>query len=816
MQPPLAPAETKLSLPVAGMTCAACATRIEKVLGRVDGVAEASVNFATERASVRYDPARARPADVAAAIERAGFTVPVETARLAIGGMTCATCAQRIEKVVGRKPGVATVQVNLATELATVAYTPGVIDTAGLIAAVEAAGYTATLAPTDAAARAAADALEAARARKELAVLIGAAAFTLPLVLPMVAHPLGLHWMPPGWLQLLLATPVQFVAGARFYRGAWGAVRAGSANMDLLVSLGTTAAFALSVAMLVTGGPLYFESAAAVITLVRLGKYLEERAKRSTTQAIRALLELRPDTARVLKDGREVEVPAEAVGRGQVVVVRPGERVPVDGTIVRGESQLDESLLTGESLPVSRALGDPVVGGSINGDGLLHVEATTVGADSTLSRIVTLVQDAQAGKAPIQRTVDRVSAVFVPVVLVIAALTFGGWLLAGAGWVQAIVYAVSVLVIACPCALGLATPTALMVGTGGAAGAGILIKDAVALERAHAVDVVVFDKTGTLTEGRPQVREVLVVGEAGADGGGEGPDTLLALAAGAQKGSEHPLAGAVVRAATERGLVVPDVVGFQALPGRGLEATVRVGAPDDGAETERRLTIGSRRLMIERGIDLAPLAARAAAAETEGATVMWVAEGDRLLGALALADRIRDGAAAAIARLRAAGVEPVLLTGDNRATAEVVARALGITRVLAEVLPDQKAREVAALREGGHVVAMVGDGVNDAPALAAADVGFAMPTGTDVARHTAGVTLMRPDPGLVADAIAISRATTRKIHQNLFWAFVYNVVGLPLAALGFLTPVFAGAAMALSSVSVVTNALLLRRWRPGR
>ncbi|MES2643383.1 MAG: heavy metal translocating P-type ATPase [Myxococcota bacterium] len=732
---------------------------------------------------------------------------PLQTARLAIGGMTCATCAQRIEKVLGRKAGVTTVQVNLATEVATVAYTPGAIDVPALVRAVEAAGYTAAPAPTDAASRAAAEAVEATHARRDLAVLIGAAALTVPLVLPMVGHPLGFHWMPPGWVQLLLATPVQLVAGARFYRGAWGALRAGSANMDLLVALGTTAAFVLSLAMLASGGALYFESAAAVITLVRLGKYLEERAKRSTTRAIRALMELRPATARVLTNGLEVEVPAEAVGRGRVVVVKPGERVPVDGTIVRGESQLDESMLTGESLPVGRGVGQPVVGGSLNGDGLLHVEATTVGAESTLSRIVALVEDAQAAKAPIQQLVDRVSAVFVPVVIAIAAVTFvGWWLVGGAPIEQAIVNAVSVLVIACPCALGLATPTALMVGTGAAARAGILIKDAVALERAHAVNVVVFDKTGTLTEGRPEVREVLVT-VASADVGGEGSeDALLALAAAAQGGSEHPLAGAVIRAAAARGLRLEALDRFAALPGRGLEAFV----------AGRSLLIGSRRLMTERSIDIATLQARAAAAEAEGASVMWVAEGERLLGAIVVADRIREGAAAAIARLVRMGIAPVLLTGDNRATAEVVARALGIPRVIAEVLPQDKAREVQALRAGGHVVAMVGDGVNDAPALAAADVGFAMPTGTDVAKHTAGVTLMRPDPDLVADAITISRATSRKIRQNLFWAFVYNVVGLPLAAFGFLTPVFAGAAMALSSVSVVTNALLLRRWRPGR
>jgi P-type Cu+ transporter len=802
----LAPAQSAaptqfLSMPIRGMTCASCAARVQRVLGKLDGVEDASVSYATEAAALRFDPSVVAPAQLAAAIEKTGFQVPVQTVRLAIGGMTCATCSARIEKVLRRKDGVAAAQVNLATEIATVALTAGVVSTEDLITAVSQAGFSAALAPTDEAERLAAEQAEAAVARRELMILGGSALLTAPLILPMLLSPLGIAWMAPGWVQLLLAAPVQVFAGARFYRGAVGALRARSANMDVLVAMGTSAAFGLSTVLLATGGHLYFEASAAVITLVLLGKWLEARAKRSTQAAVRALMALRPETARVLRDGVETEVPAGAVGTGDVVVLRPGERAPVDGLIVQGDSQLDESLVTGESLPVNRGVGDPVTGGSINGDGLLHVRATQVGEASVLSRIIAMVQEAQASKAPIQRTVDRIAAVFVPVVIGVALLTFVGWMLAGVDVSIAIVNAVSVLVIACPCALGLATPTALMVGTGAAAKAGILIKDAAALERAHAVQVVIFDKTGTLTEGRPEVRAIRAV--AGDD------DALLVLTAAAQHGSEHPLGRAIVREASARELAFEPATSFRALAGRGLEA--RVG--------ERDITVGSRRLMAELELDLADHEAWAQAREEEGMTVMWVAQreteerGAAVVGAVGVGDRVREGAAAAVAELVALGVEPVMLTGDNRRTAMVVARAVGIERVEAEVLPADKAAVVAALRAEGKIVAMVGDGVNDAPALAAADVGFAMSSGTDVAMHTAGVTLMGADPRRVAAAIDVSRATTRKIRQNLFWAFVYNVVGIPLAALGLLSPVFAGAAMALSSVSVVSNALLLRRWR---
>ncbi len=686
-------------------------------------------------------------------------------------------------------------QVNLASEVATVAVEAGAASPEALIEAVELVGYDATPAASDREARAARAAAAAAQDRRELAFVVGSALLAAPLALPMLLMPLGVHWMPPGWAQLLLALPVQVVAGARFYRGAWTSLRSGSANMDVLVALGTTAAFALSLHHLRVGGPLHFESAAVVITLVLLGKTLERRAKRSTTRAIEALMALRPEVARVERAGTVVALPVETVGTGEIVVVRPGERVPVDGVVCTGESTLDESLVTGESLPVTRGPGAAVTGGSINGEGLLRIEVTAAGDDSTLARIIALVEGAQAKKAPIQKTVDRVAAVFVPAVLGVAALTLAGWLLTGGSAESAILAAVAVLVLACPCALGLATPTALMVGTGAAAKAGILIKDADALERAHAVDVVVFDKTGTLTEGRPRLVAIQAL-----DGDA---DALLALAASAQQGSEHPLARALLSAAEERGLTLPAVQDFRAVPGRGITATV------DGA----RVQVGSPRWAAELGID-GNDHQQAITALEEAGTVMVVLVDGTLRGWAGVADPPRASARRAVARLRAMGVTPIMLTGDNRRTAAAVAAALGIEEVRAEVLPADKAAEVERLRASGRTVAMVGDGVNDAPALAAADVGFAMSTGTDVAMHTAGVTLMRAEPLLVADAIAVSRATTRKIRQNLFWAFVYNTVGLPLAALGLLSPVLAGGAMAMSSVSVVGNALLLRRWRP--
>lgn len=726
-----------------------------------------------------------------------------------IGGMSCAACVGRVEKALAAVPGVRSASVNLATETARVETdAPLPFDT--LRAAVEHAGYeagpvAAAAAPAEQVPDRGTFALRWLRGANEGLPVLLAALLSLPLAAPMLLAPLGIDAMAPPWLQWLLATPVQFLFGARFYRAGWKAVRAGAGNMDLLVALGTSAAYGLSVYLMLAGhaAHLYFEASSVVITLVLLGKWLEARAKRQATSAIRALRTLRPESARVRRDGIDSDVPVDTVRPGDLVVVRPGERIAIDGDVVEGASDVDEALVTGESLPVARRPGDRVTGGAINGAGLLLVRTTATGAETTLERIIRLVEDAQAAKAPVQHLVDRVSAVFVPVVLAIAALTLAGWWLASGDLETATINAVAVLVIACPCALGLATPAAIMAGTGVAARHGILIKDAQALETAHGVTTVVFDKTGTLTQGRPVLAALHAHGIAEPE--------LLALAAALQRGSEHSLARAVLDAALERAADLPAVPAAQAvtaLPGRGLAAAV--GGRD--------LVLGSTRLMEERHVDLAPLLADAHALERSGHTVSWLADagGRQLLGLLAFNDPPKATAQAAVARLHAQGIATTMLTGDNAGSAQAVAAAVGIGGVAANLLPADKTAHIADLKAQGARVAMVGDGINDAPALAAADVGIAMSTGTDVAMEAAGITLMRGDPALVADALDISRRTFAKIRQNLFWAFVYNLAGIPLAALGMLSPVMAGAAMALSSVSVVTNALLLNRWKPGR
>ncbi|WP_321806005.1 heavy metal translocating P-type ATPase [Burkholderia sp. BCC1993] len=830
-----------IELDIDGMTCASCVSRVEKALAKVPGVTRATVNLATERATVDA-AADVSASQLADAVRQAGYgatplapdtaalpapSAPAASAslELAIDGMTCASCVSRVEKALEKVPGVTHASVNLATERASVHGT-GVLDAATLIAAVTTAGYQASLAAapdagasTDATARdgtgAAAQAPDARKQReaiRERNLVIGSAVLSAPLVVPMLVAPFGFDAMLPGWLQLVLASIVQFGFGARFYRAAWHAVKARTGNMDLLVALGTSAAFGLSLWMLLRDpahpGHLYFEASAVIVTLVRFGKWLEARAKRQTTEAIRALNALRPDRARVVEHGVERDVPLAQVRVGTTVSIRPGERVPVDGRIVSGRSHVDESLITGESLPVPKDDGDPVTAGSINGEGALVVETTAIGAETTLARIIRLVESAQAEKAPIQRLVDRVSEVFVPAILGIAVLTLIGWLIAGAGTETAILNAVAVLVIACPCALGLATPAAIMAGTGVAARHGVLIKDAQALELAQRTTVIAFDKTGTLTEGKPSVTAFDAVGIP--------REQALALAAAVQRQSDHPLARAVVAAhdadrmargggAGSAAVVAADA---RAVAGRGVEARV------DG----QLLALGSTRWRDELGIVVPPeLDARAAELERAGNTISWLMRADApraLLALIAFGDTVKPGARDAVAALSARGVASVLVTGDNRGSAAAVAASLGIGEVHAQVLPDDKARVVAELkRTHGGIVAMVGDGINDAPALAAADVGIAMATGTDVAMHTAGITLMRGDPALVADAIDISKRTYRKIQQNLFWAFVYNLIGVPLAALGWLNPVIAGAAMAFSSVSVVTNALLLRRWK---
>jgi Cu+-exporting ATPase len=717
---------------------------------------------------------------------------------LQISGMSCASCVIRVEKALMKVPGVASASVNLATEKASVHAAPEV-SPAVLQAAIEKAGYSASAVAKDAAPGAAAPRLP------EWWPVAAAGALTLPLVLPMLLQVLGIEWMPSAAWQLALATPVQFWLGARFYRAGWKALLAKTGNMDLLVALGTSAAYGLSVYLMWKhadhGMPhLYFEASAAVITLVLLGKWLEGRAKRQTADAIRALNALRPTTARVRRNGAEVELPVAQVVLDDLVVVRPGDRVPVDGEIVEGRSHLDESLITGESLPVARGEGDHVTGGALNAEGLLLVRTTAIGTETTLARIIRMVESAQAAKAPIQRIVDRVSAVFVPVVLGIALATFVGWAAYGGDWETALINAVAVLVIACPCALGLATPTAIMAGTGVAARHGILIKDAEALEVAHATTVVAFDKTGTLTEGKPALAAVLPAP-------GMARDDVLRIAAALQATSSHPLALAVLDVVRAEQLPVPPAQGAKALPGRGVEGVVQ----------GQTVLLGSTRLLRELGLAAGALAADAERLQNEGKTVSWLlrrhADAVELLGLLAFGDTLKPSARDAVARLQALGLKTVMLTGDNRGAALAVARELGIDDVRAEVLPGDKAAAVQALRQDGSVVAFVGDGLNDGPALAAASVGFAMAGGADVATETAGITLMRGDPRLVPDALDVSRRTYSKIKQGLFWAFAYNVLGIPLAAFGLLSPVIAGAAMAFSSVSVVTNALTLRRWK---
>ena len=785
------------TLPITGMTCASCAGRVERALLKVPGVDNAAVNLAAERVRVQT-----HEGDIAAliqAVEKAGYGVPVQTLELAIEGMTCASCAGRIERALLKVPGVRSASVNLASERARIEVL-GAVDATVLIQAVEAAGYKAQASSDN---EPAADTSDS-RLRRERWAVIAALLLAAPLVIPMFGDLLGLHWMLPPWIQFLLATPVQFILGARFYVAGWKAVRAGAGNMDLLVAIGTSAGYGLSLYQwwAVEAGQmphLYFEASAVVIALVLLGKYLESRAKRQTSAAIRALEALRPDRALRVVDGREEDVAIAALRLDDLVLVKPGERFPVDGEVVEGESQADEALISGESLPVNKEPGDRITGGAINGEGRLLVRTTALGGETVLARIIRLVEDAQAAKAPIQKLVDKVSQVFVPAVLVIALMTVASWLFVGAPAEVALINAVAVLVIACPCALGLATPAAIMAGTGVAARHGILIKDAEALEVAHAVTAVAFDKTGTLTSGKPRVVHLHAV---------DGDEATLLQQAGAlQRGSEHPLAQAVLDRCAEQGITVADVERSQSLTGRGISGDL------DG----RSLALGNRRLMDDSGLQPGELAGKAEAWESEGRTLSWLIETapqPRVLGLFAFGDSLKEGAAEAIAALNARHIRSHLITGDNRGSARVVAEALQIDSVHAEVLPADKAATVAELKKGGAVVAMVGDGINDAPALAAADVGIAMGGGTDVAMHAAGITLMRGDPRLVPAALEISRRTYRKIQQNLFWAFIYNLVGIPLAAFGFLSPVVAGAAMALSSVSVVSNALLLKRWEP--
>jgi Cu+-exporting ATPase len=836
---------SQATLGVEGMTCAACSGRVEKALRAVRGVAEATVNLATERATVLFDATETSPLALAKAVQTAGYDVRTEEVSFAVGGMTCAACVGRVEKALQGADGVVEASVNLATERARVRYAAGATTPEALYEAVRATGYDVVEAMGGATAEEAEREARAASQRALTRRLAWAAGLTLPLfvleMIPMVI-PGGMAWvdglvpMQTRWLvAFVLATAVQFGPGCRFYRAGWAAARHGAPDMNTLVALGTSAAYGYSVVATFLPGVLpagavhvYYEASATIITLILLGKWFEARAKGQTSDAVRALLGLRAETARVVRDGGpgigpvETEVSIDEVAVGDVVRVRPGEKVAVDGVVTEGTSYVDESMVTGEPVPVEKGVGAAVVGGTVNQAGSLLVKTTHVGADTVLAQIVRLVEDAQASRPAIQALADRVVAVFVPVVLVIAALVFGVWLVVGPSpaLTYALVAAVSVLIIACPCAMGLATPVSVMVGTGKAAELGVLFRKGEALQTLSEATVVALDKTGTLTEGRPTLTDVAL--SPPDRGPGQAPagldeSALLRLVAAVEVPSEHPVARAIVRAADERGIDVPSAADFEAVPGFGVRGTVE----------GRRVEVGADRFMAQIGLDVAPLADAAGALASEGKTPLYAAVDGALVAALAVADPVKESTPAAIAALHRAGLRVAMITGDNRRTAEAIARRLGIDEVLAEVLPADKAKAVRDLQreggpDGGPVrVAFVGDGINDAPALAQADVGVAIGTGTDVAIEAADVVLMRGDLTALVEARALSAATLRNVKQNLFWAFAYNIVLIPVAAGVFypalgvmLSPVLGAAAMGLSSVFVLTNALRLRRFTP--
>jgi P-type Cu+ transporter len=813
----------RIDIPVTGMTCATCVRRVERALSTKEGVAEASVNFATERASVTYDPAATNPDELIGAINDAGYDANVREMTFGVTGMTCASCVSRVERALKKVPGVLEGRVNLANENATVEYLAGEVELRDLEKAVGGAGYGVIREESST------EDSHEREYRKLKADFLLAAALTALILLGSLPHMLGFMLpVPMGWLNfglLLLATPVQFWAGRRFYRGAWGALRHGQANMNTLVVMGTSTAYLYSaVATLAPGlfatgrADVYFDTSALIITLILLGRLLEAGAKGRTNEAIKKLAGLQARTARVVRSGEEIDVPVEDVEIGDSVVVRPGEKIPVDGRVVSGESAVDESMITGESIPVTKREGDEVIGATMNTSGSFGFEATKVGEETALHQIMRMVEEAQGSKAPIQRLADRISAVFVPAVIGVAAMTFVVWLLLGPdpALTFALLNTVAVLIIACPCAMGLATPTSIMVGTGKGAESGILIKGGEALEGAHKLDTVVLDKTGTLTKGTPELTDVLVE-----DGITE--NELLRLAASAERTSEHPLGEAIVRGARDRGLPLAEAEEFEAVSGGGIRARVE----------GRGVLVGSRRFLSESGVSEDGLLPKGKELARDGKTPIFVAVDGEPVGLVAVADVVRDESREAIERLHALGLEVAMITGDNHRTAEAITRELGVDRVMAEVRPEDKASEVKRLQAEGKKVGMVGDGINDAPALAQADVGIAIGTGTDVAMEAADLTLISGDVRGVARAIGLSKATVRNIKQNLFWAFAYNVALIPVAAgvlyplfsdgsvpdilrpvlgeYGFLNPVLAAVAMALSSVTVVSNALRLRQ-----
>lgn len=799
---------SKETIRISGMSCAACAARVEKVLNNLEGIKNAAVNLAVEKAAVEYDKNIISIEDIIDAIKKLGYDAvseqadTISSAVLKVSGMSCAACAARVEKQLGSLEGVHSAAVNLASERASVEYDSEKIKTSDLIKAVEAIGYKAERAEELSVDR------EKEQREKEIRrlrlELVISAILTAPLLFSMLLMitNIDIPFFHNEYFQLIVATPVQFIIGFRFYKNAYRALRSGSANMDVLIAMGTTAAYFYSIYNAFFAPhegmmkELYFESSAVIITLILFGKYLEAVAKGRTSEAIKKLMGLQAKTARVIRDGREEDIPIEEVVPGDVIVVRPGEKIPVDGRILEGDSAVDESMLTGESLPVEKTAGDHVVGATINRFGTFRLEATRVGKDTVLSQIIKMVEDAQGSKAPIQKIADRVSGVFVPVVLAIALVTLLAWYLIAGDLTGGIVSAVSVLVIACPCALGLATPTAIMAGTGKGAENGILIKGGEHLEMTYRLNAVVLDKTGTITKGQPEVTDVIPLGSM--DRG-----ELLRMAAAAEKNSEHPLGEAIYEQGKKESGTVPEAEQFAAIPGKGVRAVVE----------GRQIYIGTRKLMQEAGIDTGSAENVIAGLEDDGKTAMLMAADSRLEAVIAVADTLKESSKDAIDELKKMGIEVYMITGDNKRTASAIAKQAGITNVLAEVLPEDKAEEVGKLKKQGMKVAMAGDGINDAPALVAADIGIAMGTGTDVAIEAADITLLRGDLMLIPAAIRLSKMTMRKIKQNLFWAFIYNIIGIPVAAFGLLNPMIAGGAMAFSSVSVVTNSLRLRRIR---